>query len=451
MNNLTCIEAQSDKDNNYYGRFIIEPLEKGQGITIGNALRRTILADLPGYAITSIILNNHLNAFSVMEGLREDIAEIVLNLKAIAFKKCSFLKKESTPIFTKGFLHVTGPIIVTAGMFKLKEEELIILNPTAYLCTIVDKSEFYLEIDIKHSTGYRLSEDFAAEAELEESRLLSPLLSAKKEALTYAEDILKPIPDNAVLEAQSLLLDKKLSSERELAKARKIIFNYDIKQIESILSQATLKEARQILSKATLEDTAGTPDIIVTKMAKALLAYSISNSHLNIISERAKKKLLKDFFCTILVDKRGLISNIQIAAAKHILITYCQKKTPTNVRKILQDNALLEAKEILLANVLKKANIIIQEKHQKKVLFKSNILFMDALFTPIKMVNYKIQLIHDAKGNLKESLILDILTNGSITPLRAIQEALKILITLISSLFLNPSLLALSATIKNYA
>ena len=75
MSKLLCIESYIDKDQNHYGNFLIEPLELGQGITLGNALRRTLLSDLTGFAITGARINNLKHEFAVIEGLREDILE----------------------------------------------------------------------------------------------------------------------------------------------------------------------------------------------------------------------------------------------------------------------------------------------------------------------------------------------------------------------------------------
>ena len=145
MSTLNCIENYIDNEHNHYGCFLIEPLEIGQGITLGNALRRTLLSDLTGFAITGVRINNLKHEFSTIEGLREDILEVLLNLKEIIFKNL-FLSKNKNYLELKAFLNVKGPIIVTAGMLKLPKNTVTILNPEQYICTIVDNSEFYIEI-----------------------------------------------------------------------------------------------------------------------------------------------------------------------------------------------------------------------------------------------------------------------------------------------------------------
>jgi len=240
MSTLTCIETYINKDQTYYGSFLIEPLEIGQGITLGNTLRRTLLSDLTGYAITGVRINNLKHEFSIIEGLREDILELLLNLKEIVFQSSSLVKRENNEKM-KGFFNLKGPMIVTAGHFQLPRDKVQILNPCHYLCTIVDDSELFIEIDIENGKGYKL------------------------------------------------------------------------------------------------------------------------------IDENRKNK---------------------------------------------KDRALMTA--------------------------KPSTLYIDAIFMPIKKVNYKIKLIHDTKGNIKESLFLEIVTNGSITPKRSLKEALKLIMNLFYSLFITP-------------
>lgn len=156
MITFNCIENLIDDEKNHYGLFVVEPLEIGQGITLGNALRRTLLSDLTGFAITGARINNLKHEFAKVENIREDVLEILLNLKEIRLKQ---IKKDLPSFVCKGFLKVKGPIIVTAGMFNLPKNTLTILNPNQYICTIVKKGDLLIEIDIENGKGYQLSED----------------------------------------------------------------------------------------------------------------------------------------------------------------------------------------------------------------------------------------------------------------------------------------------------
>ena len=112
MSTLTCIENSTDQEKSHYGCFIIEPLEAGQGITLGNALRRTLLSDLSGFAIVGVRINNVKHEFASIPGLREDILEVLLNLKEIVFKTAFSYKDKNFSPTLKGFLNVKGPIII---------------------------------------------------------------------------------------------------------------------------------------------------------------------------------------------------------------------------------------------------------------------------------------------------------------------------------------------------
>ena len=162
---LNCLDTSVDAEKNILGSFIIEPLETGQGITLGNSLRRTLLSDLTGFAITGARINNLKHEFSIVEGLREDVLEILLNLKEVTFKPSLILKEKianngpKIPLKFKAFLNVQGPLIVTAGMFFLPKDAFKIVNPEQYICTIVDNSNFYLEVDIENGVGYQLIDE----------------------------------------------------------------------------------------------------------------------------------------------------------------------------------------------------------------------------------------------------------------------------------------------------
>lgn len=248
MSQLTCVESYIDKDQNHYGCFVIEPLEIGQGITLGNALRRTLLTDLSGFAITGARFNNLKHEFSIIKGLREDVLEVLLNLKETILKGSFLFKEKNAKIKIPGFIHAKGPVIVTAGMLKLPKDQLKVINPQSYICTIVDNSELYIEVDIENGKGYCLS---------------------------------------------------------------------------------------------------------------------------NETRKRNKEEILSSM--------------------------------------------------------------------------KPSTLLIDAIFTPIKRANYKIKLIHDTNGNIKESLSFEIITDGSITPKRSIYESLKILLNLVYPLFVNKDFLTISS------
>jgi len=232
MSTLTCIETYIDKDQNHYGCFIIEPLENGQGITVGNALRRTLLSDLNGFAITGVRINDLKHEFSIIEGLREDILELLLNLKEIIFKTSFSIIENKEQLKVKGFLKIKGPIIVTAGMFQLPKNNFKILNPNQYICTIVDNSELYIEIDIENGKGYKLIEEIRKYENQQNSSLTKPstlIIDAIFMPVKRVNYKIKMIHDTKGNIKESLTLEVwtngTISPRRSLQESLKILMN----------------------------------------------------------------------------------------------------------------------------------------------------------------------------------------------------------------------------------
>lgn len=138
---ITKIDEQKD-----YGRFVIEPLERGYGTTLGNSLRRVLLASLPGAAVTSIKIDGVLHEFDTVPGVREDVMQIILNIKGIAVK--SYVEDEKTIE-----LDVTGPAEVTAGDI-LTDSDIEIVNPDKYLFTIAEGATFKAILTVHSGRGY---------------------------------------------------------------------------------------------------------------------------------------------------------------------------------------------------------------------------------------------------------------------------------------------------------
>lgn len=252
MININCIENKIHTDGSQFSYFIIQPLDIGNGLTLGNALRRSLLNDIYGSAIEGVRINNIKSEFTEIPGVKEDTLAVLMNIREIILKKNiieNLLEKK-----VSGFLHVHGPKVITAGMFNLPKNKIQILNPHQYICSILTPTELYIEIDIKTEKGYSIK-------------------------------------------------------------------NYN---------------------------------------------------------ERYTRK--KKFYFT-----------------------------------------------------------------------KGSTLLLDTIFNPVKLANYKVKLIYDSNGNIKESLHLEILTNGTMTPYRAFLEANKILLNIVLPIFNTTNFLKLNSTIfKNY-
>ena len=140
------ITVMGESDNGNKGKFIIEPLERGFGTTLGNSLRRVLLSSLPGYAVSSIKINGALHEISTVEGITEDVTEIVLNVKGIIPKIYGDVTKTA-------FIDVTGPCEVTAGDIK-HDADLEIFNPDLHIATVGEGTHFYMELTFERGRGY---------------------------------------------------------------------------------------------------------------------------------------------------------------------------------------------------------------------------------------------------------------------------------------------------------
>ena len=140
---IECVDALDDGS---YGKFVVEPLEIGYGTTLGNSLRRILLSSLPGTAATSIKIDGVQHEFSVVPGVKEDVTEIVLNVKGIIAKlHCPGEKTVS--------IEATGAGEVTAGDIRC-DSEIEILNPELHLVTLMEDAKFNMELTFNHGRGY---------------------------------------------------------------------------------------------------------------------------------------------------------------------------------------------------------------------------------------------------------------------------------------------------------
>ena len=134
-----------DEDRDY-GKFVIEPLERGYGTTLGNSLRRILLSSLPGAAITNLQIDGVLHEFSTVPGVREDVTQIILNIKGLALKLYAEEEKSLE-------IDVTGPAVVTAGDI-IVDSDVEILNKDLYLCTVAEGATFHAKLVVKPGRGY---------------------------------------------------------------------------------------------------------------------------------------------------------------------------------------------------------------------------------------------------------------------------------------------------------
>ena len=140
---IECIYSNEDPN---YGKFVVEPLERGYGTTLGNSLRRILLSSLPGVAVTSVKIDGILHEFSTIPGVKEDVTEIILNLKKLAVK----LNGENTK---RVLINAIGPKEVTAADI-LGDSYVEIFNPELHIATLEENATLIMEINLARGRGY---------------------------------------------------------------------------------------------------------------------------------------------------------------------------------------------------------------------------------------------------------------------------------------------------------
>ncbi|MBR4071676.1 MAG: DNA-directed RNA polymerase subunit alpha [Clostridia bacterium] len=133
-------------ENGEQATFVVEPLERGYGITLGNSLRRVLLSSLPGVAVRNIKIDGVLHEISTIDGVKEDVTEIVLNVKGITAKLHGVAEKHV-------MIDVTGPCVVKAGDIQ-QDADIEILNPDHHIATLGDNVRFHMELTIARGRGY---------------------------------------------------------------------------------------------------------------------------------------------------------------------------------------------------------------------------------------------------------------------------------------------------------
>ena len=151
MNNISikCLKSEKIQSGACHGEFVINSLKPGQGITIGNQLRRVLLGDLGGVAISAVRIAGVTHEFSTIPGVREDILEILLNLKGVVLRS-------KTKDVQFGRLKVQGPTVITADLIQLPAG-MEIVNPNHYIATLSTSNIIEIEFKFEYGTGYQLA------------------------------------------------------------------------------------------------------------------------------------------------------------------------------------------------------------------------------------------------------------------------------------------------------
>lgn len=144
--NIKCVNTTTDSDGSIYGKFVIEPLDKGYGTTLGNSLRRVLLSSLEGVAITSVRIEGITHEFTTIPGVTEDVLDVMLNLKGVVLKS-----QNAEPQYLRLDIDKPGPVL--AGDIEVPADVKII-NPDWHICTVIDGGEFHADLTCEVGKGY---------------------------------------------------------------------------------------------------------------------------------------------------------------------------------------------------------------------------------------------------------------------------------------------------------
>ncbi|UCD37763.1 MAG: DNA-directed RNA polymerase subunit alpha [Fidelibacterota bacterium] len=254
-------DLQIQEHDENYATLVVEPLERGYGITLGNAMRRILLTAIPGAAITSIKVDGVLHEFSTIPGVIEDVADIVLNLKQIRFK-LNELKPDPVTVLLK------GEGVVKASEFGKETDQFEILNPDLEICTLNGEHEIKMEVRVNRGKGY-----VAAETnKLPDAPIGTIFLDAIYNPVTSVTFDVQPLPASKVQE-ERLTLDVHTDGST----TPKDAINYAATLLHGLADIFTFEESAPI---AEVEDKIDDKDI----QLRSLLKKSIDEMELSVRS-----------------------------------------------------------------------------------------------------------------------------------------------------------------------
>ena len=278
MNKLSikCLKSEKIESGACQGQFLINSLRPGQGITIGNQLRRVLLGDLGGMAISAVRIAGISHEFSTIPGVREDILEILLNLKEIVFQS-------KTQNVQFGRLKIQGPAVITADLIQLPPD-LKIINPNHYIATISTSNILEIEFKFEYGTGYKLaSQTFLEEADnyLQLDTIFMPVQKVDFK--------IENVYDSANNISERVLIDiwtnGSISPNEALKSAAQIIINL----FTSLINNKATNEENSLEIKTTSLSMEPYTNIAIEELQLSVRAYNcLKKAQINTVGDLLK-------------------------------------------------------------------------------------------------------------------------------------------------------------------
>lgn len=450
---LSCIESKVENNRSFYGRFQLGPFDLGQGETIANALRRSLLSELSGLAITAVEIEGVTHEYSTLLGVRETVLDLLLNFKQIILttEKLNSLEQQNpvqnSDFFAPqiGFLQVHGPGIVRASDLKLPSF-IQCVDPDQYLATLSYDSLLNVRFTISQGKNYIIQtpsglktpgnvkwsglNSIQTDNKFKIENFERPNILKNKSFLKSSETqnsfyLKKP---ERVKNQEFLKTDKKL---KKLVFKKNGVFN---NKTPFFLNTKEIYRPFSKLKSEVLNETL--PSQIF--MSSTLL----NDDNLKIITDNETFPWISEvrYNNTLFQKSKAKISPFLLDSLEIL-----KKTLPANSEDFFGKNEEIETKQFNIHKKTEKTNNFSENKNfdsltdtglnfelkNKKQKISSNILPVDAVFMPVNKVNFLLEIDNDSEQP-RNRIILEIWTNGSIHPRQALYNAAKSMVQLFS-------------------
>ena len=250
---IESLESRCDGPRSCYEKFTIYPLDKNQGITVGNTIRRVLLSDIKGFAIIGVRFAKVNHAFATLPGVREDILDILLNIKQIVLKKTEYFKWSENLIAR---INIQGPEVITSGLIELPTG-LEIVDKDQYIATVCDNEHIEIELLIQEGNGYILSEDIKLEKAFEEFILIDACFTPILKANFTVEKILLDKSETKEKINIDIYTNGSIQPEESLRKSTFILKNlFESLTIKEISKTETIveKDEKEVITETLIEE-----------------------------------------------------------------------------------------------------------------------------------------------------------------------------------------------------
>lgn len=306
---VECIGSYTDKTNSQYSRFVLEPLERGQAVTIGNALRRVLLSNLEGAAVTAVRIAGVNHEFATIPGVREDVLDLLLNMKQVIIKSYS----SDSQI---GRLVARGPMTVTTADFILPSD-IEVINPDQYVATLSEGAVLEMEFKVEKGKGYRAisksKDEVSAIDFLQIDAIFMPVIKVKYtvEDTRASDSVFK---DRLVME---ITTNGSLTPQEALSEAANILVG-----LFSPLQEITLVAPKEL----RLDEEDETKQIHIEELQLSVRAYNcLKRAQINTVADLLKYS--QDDLLEIKNFGQKSAEEVMVALRQHLGLTLPEEKT----------------------------------------------------------------------------------------------------------------------------